>query len=154
MIKNALFSDRQYGFISGRSAVLQLLLALDEWTEALDKGEDTDVIYLDYQKAFDTVPHRRLMKKVQAYGFTENIEEWLSDFLIGRSQIVNIKGEHSEAKNIKSGIPQGSVLGPFLFVLFVNDLPEIIRSMLFLFADDSKISRAISENNDKIILDL
>ena len=152
MIKNALFSDRQYGFISGRSAVLQLLLALDEWTEALDKGEDTDVIYLDYQKAFDTVPHRRLMKKVQAYGFTENIEEWLSDFLTGRSQIVNIKGEHSEAKNIKSGIPQGSVLGPFLFVLFVNDLPEIIRSMLFLFADDSKISRAISENNDKIIL--
>jgi hypothetical protein len=92
------------------------------------------------------------MKKVQAYGFTENIEEWLSDFLIGRSQVVNIKGEHSEAKNIKSGIPQGSVLGPFLFVLFVNDLPEIVRSMLFLFADDSKISRAISENNDKIIL--
>ena len=123
MIRNALFSEKQYGFISGRSAVLQLIRCLDEWTEALDRGEDIDVIYLDYQKAFDTVPHRRLLAKVKSYGFTQNIEEWLTDFLVGRHQTVNIRGESSEAKAIKSVIPQGSVLGPFLFVLFINEIP-------------------------------
>ena len=152
MLINGLFTEKQYGFISGRSAALQLLRVLDEWSEALDNGDAIDAIYMDFQKAFDTVPHRRLLRKVKAYGFVTNIVDWLADFLTGRTQVVNIKGESSEAKHIKSGIPQGSVLGPFLFLLFVNDIPELVKSMLYLFADDNKIWRVIANRKDKELL--
>jgi len=143
MLRNQLLSDKQYGFIAGRSTTLQLLKVLDEWTEALDDGYSIDCVYMDFQKAFDTVPHKRLISKVKAYGFSECMLNWIESFITGRTQKVRIDGEMSEAKEVISGIPQGSVLGPFLFVLFVNDMPDLVRSMLYLFADDNKVYKVI-----------
>ena len=143
MVRNLLFSDKQYGFISGRSSTLQLLKVLDEWTDAMDEGHSVDCVYMDFQKAFDTVPHRRLLSKVRTYGFNENMINWIEQFITGRTQRVRIDGEFSESKVVISGIPQGSVLGPFLFLVFVNDMPELVESMLYLFADDNKIFKVI-----------
>ena len=90
MLKNALFTDKQYGFIGGRSTALQLLRVLDEWSEAIDEGKDIDVVYMDYRKAFDTVPHKRLIEKVKAYGFADTIVGWLEDFVTGRNPRVPV----------------------------------------------------------------
>ena len=135
---------KQYGFISARSSTLQLLTVLDRWTEALDQGIPVDCICLDYQKAFDVVPHKILLGKLDAYGITKGIAEWISSFLLGRTQKVSVNGKESNWKEVISGIPQGSVLGPLLFVIYINDLPDILESDAFLFADDTKIYRLIT----------
>ena len=152
MKRNKLFSDKQYGFISGRSTTLQLLTVLDMWTEALDRGFSIDVIYMDFQKAFDVVPHRRLLGKIKSYGISDEITAWVSSFLLGRSQRVCINGYESSEKPVISGIPQGSVLGPMLFVIYINDLPDSVTSDTFLFADDTKIFKTIYDQHDCDIL--
>ena len=96
MCLNNVFTDKQYGFMSGRSTALQLINVLDEWTEALDNGYSVDCIYMDFQKAFDTVPHKRLLNKLKAYGIGEEITNWLKHFLTGRMQQVNINGKGSK----------------------------------------------------------
>ena len=149
MTKNELFSKRQYGFLGGRSTVLQLLCAMDNWTEALDEGKTVDCIYADFKKAFDKVPHKRLMVKIRAYGIKENICNWIEDFLKDRKQRVSVNGKYSAWEKMISGIPQGTVLGPLLFVIFINDLPEDIESLIYLFADDSKIWKVIESMGDR-----
>jgi hypothetical protein len=136
---NKLFSNKHFGFISGRSTSLQLLEILDKWTEAIYKGTYVDVIYMDFQKAFDKVPHKRLMGKANPYVLDNPLLEWIEDFLTGRTQRVSINGSTSDWKEETSGIPQGSVLGPLMFILFINDLPDGIKSDVYLFADDTKI---------------
>ena len=149
MRTHSLFSPKQFGFIGGRSTVLQLLSVLDEWTKALDNGSCVDVIYCDFRKAFDKVPHRQLLAKVKAYGIDGPLLAWISDFLCDRQQRVRVSGSYSEWHPVKSGIPQGSVLGPLLFVLYVNDLPDVITSSsIYLFADDLKIFREVSSSQD------
>ena len=148
MKQNKLFSERQYGFISGRSTSLQLLTVLEEWTKALDMGYTVDCIYMDYKKAFDTVPHRRLLGKLNSYGFTEQLLGWMTSFLTGRVQKASINNNHSKWKQVESGITQGSVLGPILFVIYINDLPDIVSSKALLFADDTKIYRVITREDD------
>ena len=144
MKENKFFSSQQYGFISGRSTSLQLLEVLDKWTEALErKGTNIDCIYMDFQKAFDKVPHNRLIGKLQSYGISEDITEWVKSFLNERKQKVIINGKESDWKDVTSGIPQGSVLGPFLFVIYINDLPDNVDSPTYLFADNTKIYREI-----------
>ena len=149
-----LFSKKQFGFLSGRSTMLQLLKVLDRWTEILDNGNCIDVAYCDFMKAFDTVPHQRLLHKLRMYGIGPKYIKWLSAFLVGREQRVIVKGEPSTKRSVTSGIPQGSVMGPILFVLYINDLPEALKfgSELYLYADDTKVFREICSQDDCITL--
>lgn len=152
MKENNLFSCRQFGFITGRSTTLQLLKVLDKWTEILDSGGQVDVVYLDFMKAFDQVPHRRLIGKLDSYGIKGSTLKWLTDFLSDRLQRVVVNGCFSSWAPVTSGIPQGSVLGPVLFVIYINDLPEITRSDSYLFADDTKVYKEIKNYEDHTAL--
>jgi len=135
-----LIADQQYGFRSGRSCQLQLLEALDKWSDHLDNGRHVDIIFLDFSKAFDTVPHRRLLSKLNAHGITGQLHKWIQDFLTARTQRVHGNGATSSWKDVTSGVPQGSVLGPILFIVYVNDLPCEVINEARLFADDTKAS--------------
>ena len=152
MLINNLFSSKQFGFIKGRSTVLQLLYVLDMWTEALDNRDSIDAIYCDYMKAFDKVPHKRLVHKLRAYGIENNILSWITSFLCGRTQQVVVNGSRSRPRAVISGIPQGSVLGSILFVIYINDLPEIVdeRTHVFLFADDTINDKTSRGNRFKL----
>ena len=152
MVDNNLLSSKQFGFISGRSTVTQLLKYLNLCVDTMVKGGVVDAIYLDFAKAFDTVPHSRLLGKLRSYGICGNILKWIEAFLRNRTQVVKVNGEKSFSAPVLSGIPQGSVLGPLLFVIYINDLPDNINSDSFLFADDTKILRQISSIEDSIQL--
>ena len=152
MVENNLLSPKQFGFLSGRSTVTQLLKYLNQCVDTLVNGGVVDAIYLDFAKAFDTVPHSRLLGKLRSYGIDGNILKWIEAFLRDRTQIVRVNGENSFQAPVLSGIPQGSVLGPLLFVIYINDLPDSITSDSFLFADDTKILRKITSAEDSITL--
>ena len=150
MERNNLFNKSQHGFVSGRSCTTQLLEFMEEATQALDRGEDVDVIYLDFAKAFDKVPHKRLLKKLSGYGIKGKVYNWIKEFLSNCKQRVVINGIQSEWRKVTSGIPQGSVLGPILFLIFINDMPEVLNCCTKLFADDAKLYSPIKEENDRI----
>ena len=104
-----------------------------------------DEIILDFAKAFDLVPHRRLVQKIKAYGVTDGMSNWFEDFLACRKQRVTIGEASSKWSDVLSGVPQGSVLGPLLFVIYINDLSDKIENVTKLFSDDSKIISVIKE---------
>ena len=149
LTKNSLISNKQFGFLPGRSTTLQLLKVIDEWTQILDEGGQIDAIYMDFMKAFDKVPHNRLNSKLHSYMFDPKVLEWIKSFLENRKQEVCVNGEHSSSRDVTSGIPQGSVLGPILFVIYINDMPSEVRNMLYLFADDTKIYYQIHSVSDQ-----
>ena len=146
-LSNDLLSNNQYGFIKGRSTVIQLLKIMDEWTYNLDKGIQIDVIYTDFEKAFDKVPHQRLISKLEAYNLNSTLLLWIQDFLCNRKQRVIVNGTYSQWYRVESGIPQGSILGPLLFLIYINDLPNVTQNTdtrIYLYADDAKIYRSIT----------
>jgi hypothetical protein len=131
-------NDSQHGFVKGRSCLTNLLGFFKDITAMVDKGEPVDVIYLDFQKAFDKVPHRRLMRKVSAMGIGGEIYNWIEDWLRDRKQRVCLTGSSSGWANVSSGVPQGSVLGPLLFLIYINDIDNGIASKILKFANDMK----------------
>ena len=150
---NDIICNRQHGFRKGRSCLTQLLSHFDEIMLGLTNGTDTDSIYLDFAKAFDKVDHRLLISKLQRYGFHPKLIKWLDSFLTGRSQRVVLGGIASFAAIVISGVPQGTVLGPLLFILFINDMEHCIKhSSIRFFADDTRIQKRISCESDVVEL--
>ena len=108
MEENGILSEHQHGFVAARSCVTNLLGVLDDWTSYLDNGIPVDAIYLDFSKAFDSVPHERLLHKLEAYGVSGRVKDWIRDFLIGRKQRVGVNGSYSNWTDVISGVPQES----------------------------------------------
>ena len=147
---NNLFSSQQFGFIKGRSAVLQLLKIVDDWTLAIDAGREVEIVYTDFAKAFDIVPHQRLLAKLKIYGLNDALIGWIREFLCYRTQVVRIGQACSNPVPVVSGIPQGSVLRHLLFITYVNDVPEVWNHLcsVFLFADDAKLYKIVERHQD------
>ena len=150
---NFLLSKKQHGFRKGRSCLTQLLAHYDNIVRNLNMGLETDVIYLDFSKAFDKVDHNLLLKKIRFYGVKGRLYDWIKDFLTNRKQIVTVDGQHSKSEDVTSGVPQGTVLGPLLFLLDANDLEEVVKFALSSsFADDTKLTAPIKWEPDMQLL--
>ena len=144
---NDILADNQHGFRARRSTETQLILTVDEIAKHLDKSKLVDMAILDFQKAFDKVPHRRLIHKLRHYGMEGQIANWFQDFLTGRTQRVMVDGKFSKKASVLSGVPQGTVLGPIGFLFYINDLAENITSSVRMFADDCLVYSTASHDN-------
>ena len=149
--KESLIAKEQHGFVKRKSCVTNLL-ELDLITKSLSEGFSVVIVYLDFIKAFDMVPHQRLIQKLKGYGIKDDLLKWVQSFLSERRQRVVLGDISSSWANVTSGVPQGSVLGPLMFVMFKNDLPEVIEGFCKLYADDSKIIRVIEDDSSADIL--
>ncbi len=147
---NNLEGPSQHGFAKGRSCTTNLLEFLEIVTKSTDVGVPMDVIFLDFAKAFDKVPHKRLMAKVKSFGICGHIHGWISDWLSNRSQRVVLNGRASNWEDVLSGVPQGSVLGPVLFSIFIHDIDDAGKKLDILkkFADDTKGAKTIQTEED------
>jgi hypothetical protein len=147
-------NNNQHGFRNSKSTITQLISFYDQVHLNLDNNIQTDIIYLDLAKAFDSVPHKLLIAKLQYYGFNGKLLFWLTEYLHNRKQCVMINGTTSDVIDVLSGVPQGSILGPLLFIIYIDDMITSIsaNSNIYLYADDSKVCRSINHVNDCVTL--
>ena len=149
LVRNNLLCKHQHGFRRGHSCLTQLLNHINIVILNFINNTDTDCIYLDYAKAFDLVDHELLIHKLQCYGIQGSLLAWIKSFLTDRYQTVSVNGTHSYKSKVKSGVPQGTVLGPILFLVYINDIDKCIKhSFISCFADDTRVSKGISDSAD------
>lgn len=150
--ENHILTYRQHGFRRGYSCDTQLVSVVNDWATSLNSSVRTDVAIFDFSKAFDSVPHRRLHAKLQSYGINGRVLAWITAFLSNRCQRVTLKGSQSSWKSVTSGVPQGTVLGPLLFLIYINDIVENLSSEIRLFADDCILYREIRLPADNLAM--
>ena len=138
----------QHGFCSKRSCETQFIEFVDDITKNMSAVKQTNILIMDFSKAFDKVSHSLLLHKLEHHGIRGNINRWIASFLCNRTQAVVVDGESSTHIDVESGIPQGSVLGSSLFLLYINDMPERIKSTVRIFADDTIAYLIISSDKD------
>ena len=148
-----LLCKRQHGFRKYRSCESQLTELMCDISQKLDEGKEVDAIFLDFSKAFDKVDHMKLLYKLDRIGVSRQVRRWVQSLLVGRSQTVVVDGFESSSCPVTSGVPQGSVIGPILFLVYINDLPESVMSRTRLFADDTVIYNT-SDNQQQLQDDL
>ena len=147
--EHSLFNDTQHGFTLGRSCLSQLLAFHDKILSLLEQGLNVDTVYLDFAKAFDKVDHRIVLKKLSILGVRGKVLSWIESFLLSRTQSVVVNGVRSPGAPVISGVPQGSVIGPLLFLVLISDIDaNIALSFLSSFADDTRLSRAVAGVTD------
>ena len=145
--------DLQHGFLEKRSCETQLIMLDDELAKNMQMGKQTDLIFLDFSKAFDKIVHEKFLLKLHQYGIRGDTLNWIKDFLDNRKQTVVINGINSDEVPVSSGVPQGSVLGTILFLAYINDLSEQVKSRVRLFADDTAMYLAISSTTEGQVLE-
>jgi len=154
LLVNDKISKQQHGFLAKHSTCSQIIECTNDWSIALNVRNQVDTVYIDFSKAFDSVVHSKLLCKLESLGVRGKLLAWIAAFLSDRSQVVRVGNAVSNIAKVVSGVPQGSVLGPLLFLVYINDIVDIFddRVKVKLFADDVKIYVVVENISDCLLL--